>query len=123
MGIGKYTIALMCAEGEPNSCHRSILISRALVETGFDVRHILPCGDAETHCHSMQRLISFLGLDIGPLLSRDEDLSERAYQIQSKKIAYTNRLNRRRSRQPDRERRDNENIHDRVHENHCKRLL
>ena len=122
-GIGKYTIALMCAEGEPNSCHRSVLISKSLVETGFDVRHILPCGDAETHCQSMQRLISFLGLDIGPFLSEDEDLSERAYKIQSKKIAYSNKPNRLRSRQPDRESRDNEDIYDRVHEDDGKRLF
>ena len=123
MGTGKYTIALMCSEGEPNSCHRSVLVSKCLVETGFDVRHILPCGDAETHCQSMQRLISFLGLDSGSLLSEDEDLFERAYQVQSRKIAYTNKLDRLRSKQPDRKRRNHEDIHDRVHEDDGKRLF
>ena len=34
-----YTIALMCSEAEPISCHRFVMISLALED--FDVRHIL----------------------------------------------------------------------------------
>jgi hypothetical protein len=41
-GIGKgYTIALMCAEAEPLDCHRFGMITPALKESGFDVKHIL----------------------------------------------------------------------------------
>lgn len=36
-----YTIALMCAEAEPLECHRFGMITPALKESGFDVRHIL----------------------------------------------------------------------------------
>ena len=36
-----YVIALMCAESDPLDCHRFAMITPALVEGGFDVRHIL----------------------------------------------------------------------------------
>src|SRR5262249_40063791 len=40
-GAEEYAIALMCAEKEPLDCHRTLLVSRALVERGLVVRHIL----------------------------------------------------------------------------------
>jgi uncharacterized protein (DUF488 family) len=41
-GIQKgYTIALMCAEAEPLDCHRFAMITPALKESGFEVKHIL----------------------------------------------------------------------------------
>jgi uncharacterized protein (DUF488 family) len=41
-GIQKgYTIVLMCAEAEPLDCHRFGMITPALNESGFDVKHIL----------------------------------------------------------------------------------
>lgn len=36
-----YTIALMCAEAEPLDCHRFAMITPALKDSGFEVRHIL----------------------------------------------------------------------------------
>ena len=36
-----YVIALMCAESDPLDCHRFAMITPALVEAGFEVRHIL----------------------------------------------------------------------------------
>jgi len=41
-GVAKgFVIALMCAEADPLDCHRFAMITPALVEGGFDVRHIL----------------------------------------------------------------------------------
>jgi len=43
----KYRIALLCSEADPGSCHRFLLISRALRNRGFDlgaIRHILADG-------------------------------------------------------------------------------
>src|SRR6185369_13260271 len=34
-GMEKYQVALMCAEGEPLACHRTILVARYLQESGF----------------------------------------------------------------------------------------
>ena len=42
-GIEKgYTFCLMCAEKDPISCHRSIMIGKALKKIGFNVKHIMP---------------------------------------------------------------------------------
>lgn len=41
-GVEKgYVIALMCAESDPLDCHRFVMITPALVEDGFEVRHML----------------------------------------------------------------------------------
>jgi uncharacterized protein (DUF488 family) len=41
-GMAKgYTVALMCAESDPLDCHRFVMITPALVDEGFEVRHVL----------------------------------------------------------------------------------
>src|SRR5260370_2152671 len=42
-------VAILCAEKEPLTCHRSILIGRYLHERDFDVRHILEDSSLEDH--------------------------------------------------------------------------
>ncbi len=37
-------VAVMCAEAEPEGCHRHKLVARSLCAMGIDVRHILPDG-------------------------------------------------------------------------------
>jgi uncharacterized protein (DUF488 family) len=43
-GAEQYRIALMCSEGQPDSCHRHLLVSKVLKDRGAVVRHILPDG-------------------------------------------------------------------------------
>jgi len=46
---GRYTMALLCSEGDPLACHRFLLVTRVLVQRGWDPReilHILPGGSA-----------------------------------------------------------------------------
>lgn len=48
--------AMMCSEGDPDECHRSLLIVPSLLDDGFDVQHILPDGSlrqAEKHIEQM----------------------------------------------------------------------
>ena len=40
----KYRICLMCSEGQPDECHRNLLISPVLEKMGIEVLHILPDG-------------------------------------------------------------------------------
>src|SRR5690349_2158316 len=40
-GAEQHRIALLCAEKDPLSCHRSVLISREIEALGADVSHIL----------------------------------------------------------------------------------
>ena len=40
----KRRVVVMCAEAEPEGCHRHKLVGRSLCALGIDVRHILPNG-------------------------------------------------------------------------------
>ena len=39
-GAASYRVAIMCSEEDPARCHRRLLVTRALVERGLEVRHI-----------------------------------------------------------------------------------
>ena len=87
-GMKKYKVALMCAEKDPISCHRAILISKNIQSEDVLIKHILENGDLEEHSKSELRLMKLYGLDQEELFnSFDERLSE-AYEQQAKKIAY-----------------------------------
>ncbi|QGU93996.1 DUF488 family protein [Clostridium bovifaecis] len=59
IGVDKgYKIAIMCAEKDPLDCHRSILISPALIKEGYSVTHILPDSKIETHKEFEDRLLN-----------------------------------------------------------------
>jgi uncharacterized protein (DUF488 family) len=84
-----YVLALMCAEKDPLSCHRSILICRNLRDVNIDIRHIIDNKSIETQSDLEQRLVK--QLKIYPDLFNDKepsDLVERAYDIQGDRIAY-----------------------------------
>lgn len=48
------SIALMCSEGRPESCHRSKLIGVALENIGWTVRHLTPEGAELTQARVME---------------------------------------------------------------------
>jgi hypothetical protein len=54
--VSGHSVALMCSEGRPEDCHRTKLVSAALVETGVDVRHIDEQGELRTHDEVLDRL-------------------------------------------------------------------
>lgn len=105
------TLALLCAERDPLTCHRAILVSRHLQARGVDVQHILGDGSLESHLElekRMRRALQKLGvleasagevqLDLlgredpsTPPRSAEEELAE-AYLQQGKRIAYTKPL-------------------------------
>jgi len=90
LGMEKnYVLALMCAEKDPLSCHRSILICRNLRDVNIDIRHIIDNKSIETQSDLEQRLVK--QLKISPDLFKDTeptDTVERAYDIQGDRIAY-----------------------------------
>ena len=55
-GSKKYQIALMCAEKDPQNCHRTILIAPVLTGHGIEIGHILADGSLEPHAVTMQKL-------------------------------------------------------------------
>ena len=44
-GIEKFRVAIMCSEGNPDGCHRTLLVGRVLQQHGVKVLNILPNGE------------------------------------------------------------------------------
>ncbi len=90
LGMQKgYALALMCAEKDPLTCHRTILICRNLRRQVIDIRHIVDHQIMETQAELEKRLIAQLKLH--PDMFKDTDskaLIERAYELQGDRIAY-----------------------------------
>jgi uncharacterized protein (DUF488 family) len=90
LGMQKgYVLALMCAEKDPMTCHRTILICRNLRGQGVDIQHIIDDQTIETQTDLEKRLIAQLKLH--PDMFKDTDpnaLIERAYYVQGDRIAY-----------------------------------
>jgi uncharacterized protein (DUF488 family) len=87
-GSQTHRIALMCAEGEPLACHRTILLARELEGIGITVAHIHPDGHLETHKDTIQRLLKEFGLEQPDFFSTPEERLEEAYSKQEERIAY-----------------------------------
>jgi uncharacterized protein (DUF488 family) len=47
-GAAAYRVAIMCSEEDPARCHRRLLVTRALVERGVEVRHLRRDGNVVT---------------------------------------------------------------------------
>jgi uncharacterized protein (DUF488 family) len=87
-GSVTHRIALMCAEGEPLACHRSILIGRELEAAGIRVAHIHPDGHLESHEEAILRLLQELDMAEPDLFRTQEQRIEEAYAKQEERIAY-----------------------------------
>ena len=87
-GRTSYRIALLCAEKDPITCHRSILVSRELSTDGIDVQHILHDGSLESHDHLEHRLLGFFGRDQVDLFDDEDTRLGRAYSQQAEAIAF-----------------------------------
>lgn len=87
-GSRDHHIALMCAEKDPLECHRTILVARALVESGVEVAHILADGSLEPHEVTMSRLLDVVGLHQLDLFRGRAELVEEAMRRQEDRIAY-----------------------------------
>ena len=91
-GAGKYKLALMCAEKEPLDCHRTILVGRALSKHGVTIRHIHEDGSIEESEAAENRLVKMTKQEMDDLFQLPEtgtDPVERAYDVRSQEIAYT----------------------------------
>jgi uncharacterized protein (DUF488 family) len=57
-GAAHYKISLMCAEKDPITCHRTILVCRQLKDLNLQINHILSDGNLESHQDLEARLLS-----------------------------------------------------------------
>jgi uncharacterized protein (DUF488 family) len=88
-GLVANRIALLCAEKDPLTCHRAILVCRNLRADVTPIHHILEDGAVETHAEAEERLLALVGLDHGDLFCDRAERLEQAYEIQGSRIAYT----------------------------------
>jgi len=91
-GIKTYSVALMCSEGDPIVCHRTILVCREIIKVCPDLKitHILGDGTTEMHEHVQERLVKLHKLQpelFGDLTSASA-LIEKAFELQAERIAY-----------------------------------
>lgn len=106
-GARQTRLALMCAEKDPLTCHRAILVSRPLQALGLRVEHILEDGSLESHAAAEQRLMLEEGFTPGQMDifggADDAWILEAAYQRRADRIGYRETEN------------DHEDSHDRLH--------
>jgi len=57
-GAASYKISLMCAEKDPITCHRTILVCHKVKEFNLQINHILSDGNLESHQDLEARLLS-----------------------------------------------------------------
>ena len=87
-GMQKYRIALMCAEKDPITCHRTILVCRNLRSNDIEIKHILSNGRIEEHKDSEYRLMKLHNLEEPDIFRSEQCRLDDAYTLQGQKIAY-----------------------------------
>lgn len=132
-GAKKHRLSLMCAEKDPLTCHRAILVCQHLRHFNLQIDHILRNGDLESHTHLEQRMLDKHGFtefaeikedqtQLSLFAQQDNDLPIReeclreAYRLQGDGIAYVER------RSDDHEQ-SNQSIHDRVYPEERSKVL
>jgi len=90
-GLDRHRIALMCAEKDPLTCHRAILVCRHLAVRGIAAHHILEDGRLESHEDAVTRLLTELDISERDFFRTRDDLIVEAYSRRGQQIAYTDR--------------------------------
>lgn len=94
-GVETYKIAMMCAEKDPITCHRTILVCRQLRNLNVHINHILSDSTLELQEQLENRLLGKFNKNLHqPIqlslfeLPKDEIDIEEAYNRQGNEIAY-----------------------------------
>ena len=90
----RHRLALMCAEKDPLTCHRTLLVCRELERqtsqegTPPDIRHIRENGELESHAAAESRLLKLCKLPERDLFRTRSELLDEAYDQQARRIAW-----------------------------------
>lgn len=90
-GATRLRIALLCAERDPLTCHRAILVCRHLRDPQLSIVHIGYDGELESHDCLEDRLLRTVRVHGQDLITSREAAVEYAYDLQSERIAYSRR--------------------------------
>ena len=83
-------IALMCAEKDPITCHRTVLITRAFRHAAITVAHILDSGQLESAAAAEERMMDVTQTPSADLFQSKEDLINAAYTKLGAQLAWVN---------------------------------
>jgi uncharacterized protein (DUF488 family) len=87
-GAARYRIALLCAEKDPLTCHRTILVVRHLTARGLQAAHIREDGRLEPHEAALDRLLKEVGVRGDDFFKPRQELVDEAYAKRGNEIAY-----------------------------------
>jgi len=87
IGMLTHRIALLCAERDPLTCHRTILVCRHL-RNDVAINHIVGPGVCESHEQAELRLLKLVGLPEQDLFLSEDELLNDAYKRQGDLIAF-----------------------------------
>jgi uncharacterized protein (DUF488 family) len=86
--IRENRIALMCAEKDPITCHRMVLICHALRTAHLEIFHVCADGSLEPNADAERRMIAAVRLPLSDLFTSVEETVEEAYCLQGQRIAW-----------------------------------
>lgn len=88
-GRATHRIALLCAEKDPLTCHRTILVARRLADAGMPLQHILHDGALESHDDAKKRLLREVKAEpSGDLFRPTDSIVASAFDKRAEKIMY-----------------------------------
>ncbi|MDS3861650.1 DUF488 domain-containing protein [Thermosynechococcaceae cyanobacterium BACA0444] len=100
-GLQKHKISLLCAEKDPLTCHRAILVCQQLRHLKILINHILNNGDLESHDQLEERMLikhnftnfseaqeAQLSIFVQNGLPTREECLQEAYKLRGSEIAY-----------------------------------
>ncbi|MCK9303871.1 MAG: DUF488 domain-containing protein [Bacteroidales bacterium] len=91
-GIQKMRLTLMCAEKDPLTCHRTILVCQNLKCDGLRILHILEDGELEDHRDTEARLLNTLKMPTYDMFKSQNEILKDAYQRYGRKIAASDEV-------------------------------
>jgi len=87
-GARKMRVAIMCAEKDPLTCHRAVLVSHFSRDHFSDTLHILEDGSLESRAEADLRILKEYRLEKEDFFSTYEERLALAYSKRAEKIAY-----------------------------------
>ncbi len=87
-GLQRYSIAMMCAERDPLTCHRNLLITRFIRDELTEIQHVCGDGSIETQEQLESRILAECKLPQRDLFRSREDLVTLAYDMLARKNAF-----------------------------------
>jgi uncharacterized protein (DUF488 family) len=87
-GASKMRVAIMCAEKDPLTCHRTVLVAHFGRKMFSDTLHILEDGSIETRDQADKRLLREAKLDKDDFFNPYDQRLKTAYAQRGEKIAY-----------------------------------